>query len=508
MTSYAHSTSQIAYFEEVKVGTGNIVVEAVAGAGKTSTLIDGLDFMSGKVFLGAYNSKMAAELKQRVAGRKGVYASTFHSAGFRQLMFSWKAEKLDVTDKKVQRIVDGMKTIRADLEPVAPYIAGIVSMAKQRGIGALIAAGDANDNAVWQAMIDHFDLLENFPEGLRTDQIIPFARAVLKKSNADHSCVDFDDMVYLPLLLKLPMLKHEWVIVDEAQDTNPTRRALAAAMLGRGGRLVAVGDPHQAIFGFTGADNDSLELIAKQFMAKKLYLSVSYRCPKAVVEQAQKFVSHIESADKAPDGFYGEVAYKDLISTVKPGQAILSRYNKFLVKTCFALIREGIPAMIEGRKVGHGILALAQRWPGVKRLTALKDKLEGYRSKEVEKATLAENMVRVDAVHDLVDTMQFIIDHVVKTNADAGMAELQTQVMSMFGDEVSSDDKVTLCSVHRSKGLEWHTVYVLGLNEIMPSPFVTSGWAYEQEVNLQYVAVTRAKNTLINVTGMEMDKRS
>lgn len=94
--------------------------------------------------------------------------------------------------------------------------------------------------------------------------------------------IDFDDMVYLPLVFKLRLFPQDWVLIDEAQDTNPTRRALAARMLKPGGRVIAVGDPRQAIYGFTGADNDALEQIAAQFSCKRMPLTVSYRCPQAV----------------------------------------------------------------------------------------------------------------------------------------------------------------------------------------------------------------------------------
>ena len=510
--TFTPSSAQQAYYTWIEDGEGNAVLEAVAGAGKTTTLLTGLPLMTRleeRVFLGAYNSKMADELKSRVAKLelKSVYASTFHSAGFRQLKFSFKDKALRNDGKKVQRIVDEMVQSRPDLMLVSPAVAGVVSMAKQRGLGALVAAGNPNDNFVWEAMIEHFNLAGDLPENFRMDQLVGFARAVLKRSNADLDVIDFDDMVYLPLLLKLRMLKHQWVLIDEAQDTNPTRRALAAAMLAPGGRLVAVGDPHQAIFGFTGADNDSLDLIATQFNATKLPLSVSYRCPKAVVAAARMFVSHIEPADTAAEGEFTSMDYASIVDMANGGDAILCRYNKYLVSTCFALIRAGKSAKIEGRAVGNGLMKLAQRWKSVKYLSALVDKLEDYRTRETEKALAKKQEARADNVNDLVDTLRVLIDRALYEDANATLDHLWALIDRLFGDDVSADDTVTLCSVHRSKGLEFDTVFILGLNELMPSPFVTQAWALEQEVNLQYVAVTRAKHTLINVTGVKKDDR-
>ena len=503
---FTASASQQAYFTWIVDGEGNAVVEAVAGAGKTTTILKGLDLMSGDVFLGAYNSKMADELKERCAGRKGVYASTFHSAGFKQLKFSFKTAQLRVDKDKCTKIAGWIAADRPDLSPLIPTAVGIVSMAKQRGIAALVAAGNPNDPAVWQDMIDHFDLLADAPETIRVDQVIAFSRAILKRSNDNLSSIDFDDMVYMPLLKRLKMLKHAWVLIDEAQDTNPTRRALAAAMLKPGGRLVAVGDPHQAIFGFTGADNDSLDLIAHQFNATKLALTVSYRCPRSVVAVAREYVSHIEAADTAPEGLVIDLDYKAVVERAQAGDAILCRNNKYLVKTAFALIREGKAAKIEGRKIGNGLVHLAQRFKA-KSLHTVKEKAEEYRVRQIEKAYAKKQETKIDDINDLVDTLQIIIDRCLAVNSNATLVDLTELVFSMFGDDVTAADVVTLCSVHRSKGLEWHTVFVLGLNELMPSPNATMDWARQQEINLQYVAVTRAKDTLVIVSGMN-DPRS
>lgn len=500
--TFTASPAQQNYFDWIVNDSGNAVIEAVAGAGKTTTIVKGLQFMGGKVFVGAYNSKMGAELKSRTADFPNVFASTFHGAGNKALRYAYNGKFALHTDgKKVANIVEHFCLQRNDLITIAGAVPGIVSMAKQRGIGALVAAGDANDNAVWQTMIDHFGLDDNLPDNARMDQVIAFSRAVLKSSNAKLDVIDFDDMIYLPLLNRLRLFKHEFVLIDEAQDTNPTRRALAASMLAPDGRLVAVGDPHQAIFGFTGADNDSLELIATQFAAKRLPLTVSYRCPKAVVAHARQWVSHIEAHESAPEGSVEQLSYKDLAKVVQPGEAILCRFNKYLVSTCFMLIREGIAAKIEGRQIGAGLMALAERWKSVKTLTTLEDRLEDYRFKEVAKAVAKKQDTRIDTVNDQVDTLKVLIGR-ARDLGGSTVNDLKGVIDSIFGDNVTGDDIVTLCSAHRSKGLEWDTVYILDRAALMPSRNVTQDWAREQEINLIYVAVTRAKKRLIEVFGV------
>lgn len=507
------SSAQQAYFDWINTGEGNCILEAVAGAGKTTTILEGISRMKGRVWFGVYNKKMADEIKEKIAGRrdlrerKGLYTSTFHSAGYSALRFAFgKHAALNIDDKKTikiaQAIVDAGRT---DLEPLVNGVAGIVSMAKNRGIGALTQIGDMS---AWIEMIEHFDLDNDLPGEFSIDQVVKFAQVVLKRGNENLDIIDFDDMVYLPLQRNLRMLTHEWVLVDEAQDTNPTRRALARKLLAPNGRMVAVGDPHQAIFGFTGADNDSLEQIARAFDAKYLPLTVTYRCPKAIVSHAQQWVSHIEAHDSAPEGLVSTLEYKDLLTeiTAMPrteyGEtAMLCRYNKYLVNLCFKLIRHGVPAKIEGRSVGEGLIKLATRWKAVKTLNGLETKLKEFLEREVKKAMDKGQEDRADRITDQVETLLVIMDRAREQNIEK-VAELKSMITDLFDDNTAGKGLLTLCSAHKSKGLEWNKVYLLGRDQLMPSNFARQPWMVAQEENLIYVAVTRAKQHLVEVVGL------
>jgi DNA helicase-2/ATP-dependent DNA helicase PcrA len=98
-------------------------------------------------------------------------------------------------------------------------------------------------------------------------------------------------------------------------------------MMKKTGRLVAVGDRNQAIYGFTGADSDALDLIAKAVNATLFPLTVSHRCPKLVIIEAQRYVSHIEASPSAPLGEVTAVQMKDIIKTAKVNDVIISRFN-------------------------------------------------------------------------------------------------------------------------------------------------------------------------------------
>lgn len=536
---FVPSQAQQAFFDWVVASKGNCILEAVAGAGKTTTILEGINRMKGRVWFGVYNKKMADEIVEKVKARpelrnrpfpaEALFTKTFHGEGFALLLqAAGKGAKINVDDKKVARIVDGLiaeregvaQERRDDLRALAGTILAIVSMAKNRGFVAPtcrhLSKGltDWSSDDAWWDMITHFDLDAALPEDADRSTVLAFARAALKRSNADRETIDFDDMVYQPLALNLEArFPYDWVLVDEAQDTNPTRRALAEMIMRRGARLVAVGDPHQAIYGFTGADNDSLEQIARRFKATKLPLTVTYRCPKAVVAHAQQWVSHITAHASSPEGQVLVQPYQDVLATMTSiprdayGEtAFLCRYNKYLVGLCFKMIRLGMPAKIEGREIGTGLIKLATRWKSCKTVNGLETKLRDYMNKEVTKALAAGHEDKADRITDQVETLLVMIERAREQKLDR-VTDLEAMIAEMFQDNVAGKGLITLCSAHKSKGLEWDTVYLLGREGLMPSKFAKQAWQVDQEVNLIYVAVTRAKATLIEVTGVVEEKK-
>ena len=498
MTNFIPSDMQQAVFDFVETGTGNGILIAVAGAGKTTTMVEAAKRFDGRSCIVAYNTKMAKELKEKTVGLKQTFCMTFHSAGLTALRRAYEGTfNLELDGKKVLKIMDALEVNDPSLGEYTAVIAKVVSMAKQRGfyIDGCTPNPTLQD---WEDMAYHYDLLDALPESADVARMLKGADWVLRKSSTMLDVIDFDDMVYMPLLKRCKFWTYGLVVIDEAQDTNPTRREMAARMMWRESRLIAVGDPHQAIFGFTGADNDSLDQIKARFKCTEMMLTDSFRCPKAVVAQARKLVSHITSVPGAPEGTYKTVDLATAYAEAEPGDAILCRYNKPLVEMCFALIREGKAAKIEGRNIGEGLVKLATRWK-IKTIDALENKLEVYLEKEVKKALAKEQEDRADRITDQVATIKVLIDRVREQNGHT-VADLRALIEGMFGDNVSNlQDTITLCSQHKSKGLEWDTVYILHRDQHNPSQFARQDWQMAQEVNLEYVAVTRAKSTLIDI---------
>lgn len=497
--AFVPSPYQQAIFDAVSDPTlGSIIVDAKAGSGKTTTIIEAAKRMQGQIFLGAFNKKMADELFLRCKGMFNVKAATFHSAGYQAIRKVMPS--IGSPTNKVFQIVKQLNEETHnddDFDKQAFQIARIVSMAKQRGIGAIIP----DDPLIWNDMILTFGLddglPERFDERVEMNYLIKFCQEVLNYDFNNSEVIDFDDMIYLPLKMNLEMPQYDWVMIDEAQDTNPVRRELAKRMLKPNGRMLAVGDPHQAIYGFTGADNDALDQIRDQFDAITLPLSVTYRCPKKVVKLAQTYVTGIEAHESAPEGELDTVLYYNLPDMVKPGEVILSRYNKYLVNLCFKFIRQGKAAKIEGREIGANLISLAKKWR-TKDFEQLKMHIREWTKKEIERAK-KKGVERTDFITDRAETLTILIDRAKELKLK-DKDDLIEMIDNLFIDDMNGHkNKVLLCSVHRAKGLEWDTVYLLGRNEIMGKQGRMQ-WQTDQERNLVYVGVTRAKKRLVDVT--------
>lgn len=492
------SVQQNTIFDWVENGFGNAIVIAVAGAGKTTTLVEAIKRMGdSRVALCAYNRKIADELKAKVFGQ-GRFVGTFHSFGFS----AWRqvAKNVQVDDKKMWNILETEEFSKVP-EIMHGFVVKLVGLAKNQAIGVLQSIADRD---AWFDIVDHFDLdmelCQNgeVPENLEqlVSQGITVAQMALQASiKMALDVIDYDDMLYMPLQGKVKMWTYDWVLIDEAQDTNPARRCLAKKMLKPGGRLIAVGDPYQAIYGFTGADNDSLDIIKKEFNAKELPLTITYRCPKAVVRFVQQWVNHIEAADEAPEGTRSFVAMEDLQleSTFRPTDAVLCRNTKPLVELAYKLIAKRVPCHVEGREIGKGLVALAGRWKKIVNVRILAEKLEEYRQTQTQKLMSQGKELSAAGLNDKIDTLQIIINTLPQGSS---VNDLKREIEKLFADDAQN---LTLSTIHKSKGREWDRVYWLGRNRYQPSPFARQAWQEDQERNLMYVAGTRAKQDLIEI---------
>jgi superfamily I DNA/RNA helicase len=502
MAQFVPSPQQQAVFDFATNGKGSGIVEAVAGSGKTTTLLHMLELLQGSVAFCAYNKKIADEIKDRMATMgigRNVSAGTFHSFGYKAMLKAFGKVPLD--EKKSMQLAE---QINMPL-PLRNFAVKGVSLAKQAGVGFLTPFDDLSQ---WNYFVDHFELDETLAtEGagpLDVDQMISDGidwsiRLLRAGVDANSKLIDFDDMIYGPLIHDLKMWENDWVLIDEAQDTNNSRRALAKKMLRAGGRLIAVGDRHQAIYGFTGANHDSLDIIGREFNCSYLPLTITYRCPKAVVRHAKQWVNHIEAAPTAPEGAVREMMEPEFRKldrdSLGPESAVLCRNTKPLVSLAFHFIRRGIPCHVEGKEIGKGLLVLVNKYKTTD-LTVLRAKLEEYLDRERQRLLAKGQEQRADALSDRVETL-FVMMDTVETVGD-----LRERLNTMFDDTYGQPKRLTLSTIHKAKGREWERVYWFGRNLYQPSKYARQDWQMGQEINLMYVAATRAKSELVEVVGL------
>lgn len=497
------SPQQQAFLDWCAKGTGSCVLEAVAGAGKSSVLREASRVIRGQTALVSYNKDIAdenkAELKAMNVDWKKAQAGTVHSFGFAAVRKANPDITVMVDDNKVRTIVDQI----VDNQVTHPCFAhqgeavALVDLAKQMAFGVAGHPSIADTHA-WLEMADHFDVFDADDGEPPVEAVIRLAQQALGQSNLTSAVIDYADMVYLPVLHRMRIWQFDNVFLDEAQDTNAARRALVRAMLKRGGRLAAVGDRNQAIYGFTGADADSLDLIKRDFNCIELPLTITFRCPKAVVEFARQWVSHITAADSAPEGSVSSIAMEQFLqrNDLVGGSAVLSRVNKPLVALAFQLIRKRIPCRVEGRDIGANIKKLLTRWK-VKTLDAYENKLNMYLARETTKLLAAKKESMLAEIEDRVETARVIIDQ-CRTEKLYSVEDAVAYVDQLFGDKVSN--MLVLSSIHKSKGREWNTVFWLDRAGTCPSKWARQQWQHQQEINLMYVCATRSKDQLIEVT--------
>lgn len=470
---------------------GSMVIQAVAGSGKTTTIVEAAKLIAHShraVFL-AFNKSIADTLAQRLPDT--MPASTFHSICFRAYNGS-RRNRAQVDGNKVRTLLrNAVRQGNIDSEIDDLYGTGainLVSKAKGVGIHALLP----DDYDVWERLVDRFDIEWNGDRDRPTsnEMGIDLARKLLQMSNEDRSVVDFDDMLYLPLLDKVHFQLYDFVFIDEIQDLNSVQRALLHNMLASGGRLVGVGDSHQAIYGFRGADSDSMDSIRDEFQACELPLSISYRCPQEIVTLAKTIVPQIEAAPNAPEG---SVNYPSTFSLqgFSPKDLVLCRNTAPLIELAYRCIASSIPVRVLGRDIGRGLITLIEKMKA-RDLSDLQERLEKHLTKETARLIARGQEAKAQALSDKVESIFSAIAGL--PDCDGSVRCLTDHINSLFSDQPNSC--LTLSTVHKAKGLEYPTVYILEPS-LMPSKWARQPWQAEQELNLQYVAYTRAQENLV-----------
>jgi superfamily I DNA/RNA helicase len=492
---------------------GSAIVQAVAGSGKTTTGVKcvGLLPPHARATYLAFNRIIAKEVSFKLveAGLGHVRGSTFHSAG----LWAYRkagGEATVIGQKQRELLADRRQFTEDEDREYGALAVRLVGLARNAAFGIT----NSDESTSYMDLIEHHGLDMQLNEGSEIETLVKIAQKLLAASVAQargQRIIDFDDMLYMPVLDNVRFFQLDVIFLDEAQDTNELQKVMVRRMLKRNGRLFAFGDRNQAIYGWRGAGVGAMDELQAAFNCTELPLLVCYRCDASIVRLAKSLVPQIEHQENRPEGqvISGTewIEYRKTLTHIGT-DAILCRNNAPLISKAYELIGAGVGCRVLGRDIGKGLVGLINKMKA-KTVEDLETKLEAYCARQSARWIAKGQETKAGALRDQIDSVKAVIDGQVSVRAaelggaaeeevkgDLSVDDVRTAVERMFTDNDEGRGLVTLCTVHKAKGREWDRVFIL-VPELMPSPWARSGWQAEQERNLQYVAYTRAKNTLV-----------
>ena len=480
------SKYQQAIYDFITNEDGNLVIEAVAGSGKSTTIVNALNIIPSDttVLFLAFNKSIVDELKLKIGEKPNVTIKTLHSLGasicFKSFRSSINADKYrKYIEKEIKE--DRFKPIeKLDKDEFLNWRSNIRQMVDLIRLNLVNTASEAVDIAKKYGII------------LESNEV-ELAMKAVKWGITDVTEIDFTDMIYFPNVKNVDVPTYDIVFIDECQDLNTAQRELFLKCVDPDfGRFVAVGDGDQLIYGFAGSDDESFKKLKNQPNTTLLPLSICYRCDRDIIEKAKKLVPQIEARDDAPEGLIVENA---TIDDIKDGDMVLCRVTAPLVELCSKFISKGVKAYVKGTDTGKALADMLRRTDKENVDDALEE-LSHSLDKTIEKLCKLMGYTPEDATQtSQYQTLMDKIDAI--KNVCAGIEKTEDAIKKI--DDIFSDENgvgICLCTVHKAKGLECDRVFILQKNKFY-LPWVMNNKMYaKQERNLEYVAITRAKKYL------------
>ena len=465
------SPMQQGVFEAVKDSGVDLLIQAVAGSGKTTTIIEAIRYAPGSSLFMAFNKAIAEDIRRRAPSGD---VKTLNALGHSLMLQNRPAAKLNA-----RKTLDILKQLMGDSPEFREHgftLSRIVGLAKNNCVG-LDEAATAGE---FQSIIDAYAF--DIPVEKQTDYSF-ICREAFDSGRLDMDTFDFDDQLWVPLYERWTFPSYNNAFIDECQDLSPIQHRMAQELSRRGARIVGVGDRHQAIYGFRGASTNSMDELKEMFGMRELPLSISYRCAQSVVLAAQDFCPEIQWREGAPQG---DVLYRDEDprSPKDYGQyMILCRTNAPLFREILKCVREKEPC----RVLSSFLDSFRSFIRGFKSTytSDLMVKLERWFEKERDDALQKGKKGKLAGVYDRYETVKLL----------CGEFKLVADMVAMVKALGESTRGPIFATIHKSKGLEHRHVYILRPDLLGGFGELTKEQA-QQEDNLHYVGITRAEETL------------
>ncbi|MDF5725900.1 MAG: UvrD-helicase domain-containing protein [Rhizonema sp. PD37] len=543
------SKQQLAIFKAVEGTEDNLAISAVAGSGKTTSLLGIVAHLprDTKVQVLMFNKSIAHTFRRKLLDtgiskthqEKTIKVNTAHSCGLSLLCAYFHGHptlKKNKYYKLAQKAIDDLAKLRADWEILRSLIYAARQNDEVERASALIqeielrfpeeplemdlkiekemtaAIKDTCDKArltlAPQTESGMIETIKAFNIDTPSEYwVAKMAIAVLTEGEQiarEMKLIDYTDMLWLISRWDLKPWQRDILLVDECQDANAAMIDLYRRHVSCGARLIMVGDPKQAIMGFAGAKSDSFAHLLAEFNPVQLPLSTCYRCPVNHLNLARMIVPQIKPKNNASNGTIEVIDSKSILKVASAQNLILCRTLAPLVSTCFKLIACGKRAEVRGRDLFASLESLALRVLDKKPWSLFLTLLNEYCMTKITALINEGNEDEAESLGDRYQTLQFCYDEF--GTMSHSLEEFLACIEALFADDeesgVNEEDfaqaggKVILSTIHKAKGDEALVVFILKSDKL---PFYhpkQPPWQREQELNLVYVALTRAKHSL------------
>jgi superfamily I DNA/RNA helicase len=472
-------------FEEYNNTNRHISIQAVAGAGKTSTVLHlaKLTPQYKKIVFLAFNKSISEEIKKKAPSN--VEVATVHSMAYRMLRYNHPKKyrvneiKSWVIAKEKLRLSEFLKKDSKKMNAYLFILSRIVDLYRMN---------DCVNIEDMVRVVEQYNVPILSNEINDSMELINHLKTYNTSSYHKDFMIDFTDMIWLlkELVDTSKYLKYDVVIIDEAQDINSLQRWFVQSICKKNGRIVSVGDFSQSIYSFQGASKDNFKILQNLPNTTKLPLSVCYRCGKNIVKEAQKVFNHIEYFDKSEDG----IVRDGYLNEVREGDMVICRNNLPLIESWLELIKMNKKAIIWGKDYGKGLTRICQKIVDLNN-----DQVEEYFSSIVEeKIKDKKGNTKHQSVIELRERISILKILKNKFKTFNGVLDI---LDGMF-DESKSRDAVVMSTIHKAKGSERDRVFFL-YPELIPSEYAETEMEKYGEKCILYVGITRAIKELVYI---------
>ena len=467
---------------------GHIIVSALAGSGKSTVILQICNQMTredqSQTLVMAFNKSIANIMKERLP--ENISCNTVHALGHK-ILFENNI-KGEVKSDKYRNIIKHIlekENYDFNSEDAGAYLSNTLASLKM----CQLTLTDPLSSEFAEQLIRY-----EIEEDKETSRIVKEALDIGSSENGVIEFgISFEDMLYLPIFLNLsPKTKFKYIFIDECQDLSNALAELCMKHHDGDGKIVAVGDENQSIYGFAYSNVDSYNTLKNRLKAKEMPLNICYRCPVQHIDIVKKMVPAIEAKPGAIHGFVEYLEYDESFEKVKEYDYVICRKNAPLITYAFNLLKMGKNVNIAGRaEITSQIFSSVKNILNKKKFADFSDLLTKWHASEVAKIMLKTNPeLQIENLNDKMECMKILYDKAI----DSGVKNITG--FKKFCDELFPDKSraVKLLSVHRMKGSENERIFILDYKHIKLR--LSQKHLQHQETNLKYVAYTRSKNYL------------